>query len=387
MDSGQFDTMVHLAGEQTVPNFLAIRQFPGVQKHLILASTKTKEPANRVLDVAGVRGKVLDVEDPWEAPGIVSVLRSHAPDGTRCAYNVTGGTKLMAIASLHHALETGARAFYVHTEGAAIQWVGEDWGREPLQGSLEVEDFIRLAGHDLIDPGYWEDVPEREGRADVTRTLWKFRRCLAKAYKDVVNAMDTGGTLERTYKRKQRAVTIEWARGTGRLVCEKQGKPVVDEQVEWPDFLQYMAGGWFEEYCYLMLRPCLEDGEVQDIRIGLRPSWNMDVEDDADEASKQEFDIVLTDGLRLTIVECKSGWSVRQQHIQKLENNVSSYAGVMGRGILAAALKIDSHQAKPNRERISQSRCLAAFGGKAVEKRMPDRILDVRPGQVFPGNS
>jgi hypothetical protein len=51
MDAGQFDMIVHLAGEQTVPNLLAIRQFPGVDTHLIVASAKTKDAAERVLDV------------------------------------------------------------------------------------------------------------------------------------------------------------------------------------------------------------------------------------------------------------------------------------------------------------------------------------------------
>jgi hypothetical protein len=292
----------------------------------------------------------------------------------------------MAIASLHHALETGARAFYVNTEGEVIQWFGGEWRRETLRGSLEVEDFIRLAGHDLTDPGYWEDVTDREGRTDVTRTLWKFRRCIAKTYTDIVNVIENGGSLNTTarYKSKQQAMTIEWKGGTGRLVCEQGGNRVVDVEVEWPDFLQYVAGGWFEEYCYLLLRKQLRDDGVEDIRIGLRPAWNMDGPEDTSGPGKQEFDVVVTDGLRLIIVECKSGWSVRQEHIQKLENNVHFFGGVMARGILAAALKIDpSGDPSPNRDRIHQSRCLAAFGGEAVKTRMADAILEVSPGEVI----
>ena len=52
-----------------------------------------------------------------------------------------------------------------------------------------------------------------------------------------------------------------------------------------------------------------------------------------------EFDCVFTDGKRLFIVECKAG-SVKQEYIQKLENNLKSYGGIAARGILVCAFPI-----------------------------------------------
>jgi hypothetical protein len=52
-----------------------------------------------------------------------------------------------------------------------------------------------------------------------------------------------------------------------------------------------------------------------------------------------EFDCAFTDGKRLWLVECKAG-NVKQEHIQKLENNLKTYGGIAARGILVAAFPL-----------------------------------------------
>ena len=52
-----------------------------------------------------------------------------------------------------------------------------------------------------------------------------------------------------------------------------------------------------------------------------------------------EFDCVFTDGHRLFIVECKAG-AVKQDHIQKLENNLKLYGGIAAKGLLISAFPV-----------------------------------------------
>ena len=87
-----------------------------------------------------------------------------------------------------------------------------------------------------------------------------------------------------------------------------------------------------EEYAYLHFLPRIESGEIFDLRIG------MEVVPEGQRLKKgkmpvNEFDCVYTDGKSLYLVECKAG-SVRQEHIQKLENNLKTYGGLAARGIL-----------------------------------------------------
>jgi hypothetical protein len=64
------------------------------------------------------------------------------------------------------------------------------------------------------------------------------------------------------------------------------------------------------------------------------------------EMPAQEFDCAFTDGKRLWIVECKAG-VVKQDAIQKLENNLRQYGGVAARGLFVSGLPLnDANQSR-----------------------------------------
>jgi hypothetical protein len=52
----------------------------------------------------------------------------------------------------------------------------------------------------------------------------------------------------------------------------------------------------------------------------------------------QEIDIVFTNGKSLYIIECKAG-NVRTADVMKLQNIVSHFGGVEGKGLLISAFK------------------------------------------------
>lgn len=383
MNDSEFEVMVHLCGEQPVPNLLAVRHFPNVRRHLFVASSRTKDVARRVLDVAGVSGGVITVKDAWDAPSLVGRLQDLVTEGGAAAYNVTGGTKLMSIAALNHALETAGRAFYVHTAGDVIQWITDGWPREPLDGSLAIDDFVRLAGHDLLDCGYWQDRPEREARADATRRLWGFQKALTRTYgavSKVLAGRSSGHPIER--RAGGDSVKVDWSGGIASLVCMRGGRVLIEVSDQRLALLEYACGGWFEEFCFLKLRESMPENGFKDIRIGLRPSWNPSADDDRADTGIQEMDVALTDGLRLFIVECKAG-NVSQEDIQKLENNVATYGGAMGKGILASCWPLGNRKREGPRERIQQSSHVAAFAASAVPERMPSELRTAEPGIIF----
>ena len=103
------------------------------------------------------------------------------------------------------------------------------------------------------------------------------------------------------------------------------------------DFAKYLAGGWLEEYSYLLLEPLLRQGKIRDLRIGLEVSWE-DRNRDGITTVAQEFDGVLTDGNRLIIIECKAG-SIKADHVYKLQNCVRNYGGTGARGVLVSAFR------------------------------------------------
>jgi len=135
---------------------------------------------------------------------------------------------------------------------------------------------------------------------------------------------------------KKRKVPVE-------AILDKQGRAHLDlnglkfTSRHCPDFAKYLAGGWLEEYAYLILKPLLRQGIIRDLRIGLEVAWASSG-DGQKRLPVQEFDIVLTGGKRLFIIECKAG-SVLSDHVYKLQNCVRNYGGVDARGLMVSAFR------------------------------------------------
>jgi len=83
-----------------------------------------------------------------------------------------------------------------------------------------------------------------------------------------------------------------------------------------------------------------------------------------------EFDCAFTDGKRLWLVECKAG-NVKQEHIQKLENNLKTYGGIAARGILVSSFTIVPALAK----RIRSSTAICAVQAGEVRSDVLERLI------------
>ena len=114
----QFDVALHLIGAQNIPNYVAIKHLDADQ-HVLLTTGEMTETAKRLkgsLIEYGTRITIEDVADAFQLGGLISqftTLRQRY-EGKRIALNVTGGTKLMAIALLHAFYEMkGRESFYI----------------------------------------------------------------------------------------------------------------------------------------------------------------------------------------------------------------------------------------------------------------------------------
>ncbi|MEI2785002.1 MAG: hypothetical protein V9E82_04765 [Candidatus Nanopelagicales bacterium] len=111
------------------------------------------------------------------------------------------------------------------------------------------------------------------------------------------------------------------------------------------------------------------EGIVRDVRVGFeagyregstsKPGW-----------SAQEFDGAFTDGKRLWIVECKAG-PVRQEAIQKLENNLKLYGGVAARGLLISSFPLN----EANKNRLGRLSAITAVQPDELSTETLRRIV------------
>ena len=134
------------------------------------------------------------------------------------------------------------------------------------------------------------------------------------------------------------------------------------------ELLNYITGGWFEEYIYLQLEPLMIKGMIYDLQINTSIYENEVLQNNIRPNAMQaynEFDLLFTDGYKLYIVECKSTRSIKEDFIYKLDSNRSSYGG------LSAVVILATSTAKPNE---TQKRRLKDKGVKLITDNFAEKI-------------
>ncbi len=363
----EFDIVFHLFGEQRIPSLFCILQFPARQ-HIFLTSREySSDCMQQFLPEGGWKEIQVNPFDPMSAK--IEALKevSSLPDGTRVGFNLTGGTKLMFAGALAACKKIGAIPFYLETRKHNLVFL-HDYRTMAIQGVDDLDLFFKANGFSVLQQGKWEDNPLREKRAKLSRYLWKERRAVAKLYNDLRQYNHRDGfrpfQVEASYHDRGNRKVIRASMNTSmRGYINIDGEEF--ECQDCPDFGQYLMGGWLEEYTYLLLAPLLRQGVVRDLRIGLTVGWQASEEEERDDPI-QEFDIVLTDGRRLFILECKAG-SVTSEYVYKLQQCVRNYGGIEARGIMVSAFR--PHSAV-TRKRLEKARRLSDFAGWDVTNEL-----------------
>ena len=150
------NVMVLLVGEQPAPNVLPLRHYNPA--HVALVHTdKTCERARRLAGVIGTRvAHPFCVTEPYPLDKIQASLQAYLDErqwtGDKLIFNLTGGTKTMALAAYEVARQMDAQAFYYQTEDNQnlIHPYRFERGNllceplVPIEATLTLDDYLRL---------------------------------------------------------------------------------------------------------------------------------------------------------------------------------------------------------------------------------------------------
>ena len=360
---GGFDTVIHLFGEQRLPGLLGVLQFPS-KRHIFVTSPKYPAGCMQQFLPEGTSFIEINVNpfDPMSTHREILKIVSSLSDGERTGFNLTGGTKLMFAGAQAACRKVGGVPFYFEAHDHSLVFL-DDFSTMQVRGVEDVEKFIELGGLTVSRRGFWADNPARERRRSITKVLWKERGLIRRIYKFLAEVTD----------RPLGPFRVEHGGVIASLDSENRGTlhlgPKLFTIEQCPDFASYLCGGWLEEYVYMQWEPALRNGKFRDLRIGLEISWKADP-NEMPPFCAQEFDVTLTDGRRLLILECKAG-TVKNEDIYKLENSVRKYGGVEAQGLLIAAFR----PAPPPMKRIQAANNLSCLAASEVSSRLPQEIL------------
>ena len=377
----QFDAVVHLVGEQAVPNYMAVKLSEAPQ-HFLLTTTKT-EPQYRLLsEVCASRDRTIrHVEVPATDYAGIKAALSKIPElhEKHVGVNLTGGTKPMFAAALDFCRERNCMPFYLDTQERAISFFAEGNLKLPMPKVFEsVEEFAKL-GKYRIKGRVKRSTDISEARRELVGLFWQNKDWVRRVIAEFSRATDKKFQSQKTcppgcYTNALNFILSPRRGNKKEEALAKAWEAVFpSKKCDWREAARFGAGEWFEEWLLLQFANSRKHDSFIDLCSGVSLSYA-----DGDRSrSAQEIDVAYTDGYLLTLIECKAG-AVEQDHIQKLENMRRQIGGAMGRGFLCAI----NYQDGIVVERVQNGNVSLITGDKAL-RMLPNRQESIRPRRCY----
>lgn len=229
-----------------------------------------------------------------------------SPDDTYLV-NLAGGTRYSALAVQHVFAGFNAKFYYVQTRENLIvssvfdsQFEDNDDVIEPIRYRMSIAEYLELHGlaHDMYSRRH-KPIRSYDDSLQIFE-CFKARRLTGRAF----GALEV---LRRCYRGTKNSVSLNSIRngsvlheegtdGIEALLKELRFVPKVAGSLQ-PDEIDYLTGGWFEEYVYHTLAQAVAP---QEIALGVRISHPGTEHDN-------ELDVVFIKANTLFVVECKTG--------------------------------------------------------------------------------
>jgi len=377
----KFDVVLHLAGEQSVPNYMAVR-LSEAERHILITTEQTRQQ----LDVLACmfpdrKDFIRSVEVPSaDYPEIHRRLESiDGLEGKTVGVNITGGTKPMSTAALDFCRERHYVPFYLDTGNRKIHiFEGAFPQLEMPKVFHSVEEFLKLSGYFVTRRG--KTAADISGeRRDLVKLFWQNKDFVRRPIRYFSDATDKRYQSQKGCPPDCFHDACDWLLcGKGkkeRELAEKWESLFPPRRSDWRIAARFGAGEWFEEWLLLQFAESRCSEDFVDLRSGLSATFaQSNLNRDA-----QEIDVAYTDGYTLTLIECKAG-RVFQEHIQKLENIRSKIGGSMGRGIICAINYQDEEDIVV--QRVKNGGISLVTGDEAL-RMLPTRHDLVRPRRCY----
>ncbi|WP_427812145.1 Card1-like endonuclease domain-containing protein [Desulfovibrio sp. SGI.133] len=273
--------------------------------------------------------------------------------GESLGLNLTGGTKLMALAAAEWAWACEVPTFYVDTGADTIVLPGRQWEYLPLPDVLDVRGLLAAGGYKVKSLEQTAVPGERRNQLrellellctapDAAPALQSLNACARMAAHQADRMAEDRATPTGTWSRLldicQRAGMLHYANG---WLCFPS-----EEARTWCN------GLWFEEYVRMILYKMQCEGRIRD--------WGASVQ--VEKAGvPNELDALFCVRNRLFIVECKTAGMHTDRKTDEDRNKVSSMlykadslqdrlGGVFAQSMICSVLPLESREQKRARD-------------------------------------
>jgi hypothetical protein len=312
-----YSTHLCLVSAQATPNLLPLLDEAWRPSQVVLAcSAQMKDAAQALRTViltkgggtqGGIKVTLLDLPNAYDyaalSDAFLNYLADHADDNI--ALNVTGGTKLMAVAAQEVFRSAGKPVFYVNVATDEILTIGEKSTSQPLRTKLKVQEMLSAHGYAVTTQGQPQvsgalrDLTARliDHVASAGRALGTFN-ALARA------ARDHHLRAEMTPNQQDsRALSDIVALFEAAGLLRTQGNVLVFKN---EDARFFANGGWLEAHVYAALNDLRSQHDgLSDVAMGVRVSF-AGAAGKNNSNDKNEIDVAFLYRNTLHLIECKT---------------------------------------------------------------------------------
>ncbi len=344
---------VCLVSGQPIPNLIPLKtEELAPQKVILLVSHDMVVQADRIESV--IKDWKIEVERYPIVPYDLESAREICLDilarfeDSEVTLNVTGGTKIMALAAFEVFREMRRPIIYVDTQNKEIQKLSPQPEKMKFRGVIKVTPYLTAYGQNLV----MEDTdPER---------IKKHRPIIDKLIRDV-ERMEKGVSLMNKYSapyRNNREFPLEVEVSRKDLSAEPflevlnlfQEHEIIERKSNKLTFhaladINFASGGWLEEYVFRVVNSI----SPTNIKMGVKVQWDQK----GPKPPTNEYDVVFTKNNRLYLIECKTkrfeGEDKEPNNIDtiyKLDSLRDAAGGLFGKGMLVSYRKLTSEQKK-----------------------------------------
>jgi len=315
---------IAFVGGQIIPIFWGIYEKNPDVIHLL----HTKDSRRQVAIISNVfRGKKIISHqiDPYQVEDIKSQVEEIVLNNEKDDFelNLTGGTKLMALAGQSIFNTLGLNSFYVKQNSEIYNFI--DRSTTKINSKLEIRSFIQLSGHNKYSSQMFSDISNSE--LELSKKILKisgtsfFQNLMGIVRKENV---DPKNCRELTHAKK--GVRLYWK--LPHLKLENNGEVIECRSKK--AFEIVFNGIWWENVVADSIKNW---GKIYELGLGVEV-FSKEKEGNA----KNEIDIVVNTGQKLIFIECKSG-NVKQEDINKIRAVKRLYGGVASKSILVCRYK------------------------------------------------
>lgn len=318
--------IVSLVSEQTVPNFLFIKEKIMIGDNLLfISSRKFEERIQWMKNALGYADCYFDTvllndgeEEQWDKMALA--IKKKLASGIHYKVNLTGGTKYMMLA-VHQAFqEYSADFYYIPFPKNSILGIVDSKSLS-LNYRINVMEYLTNYGVAFTEKSITESKEytkfffNRFIQGDLDFPVIN----LLRAYRNIkkLDIQKVEETLSVNEKRPQILGLFSFLSDI-EFPLKEQGKLTAEET-------QYITGGWFEEYVYHKIENQIHP---QDIKLGL--TVNRPGNEPNRYKHVNDLDVVFTYGNKLFVIECKTGIDSQKMFNETVYKAVSIKETLLG---------------------------------------------------------